>query len=191
MPGKFGAGQGGWPTVRYFNTATGYDGAPYQKKTSKSMCDELGDMTYMRAYVQASHLVAMLPMSPLPGKSRCFGHTFIGSRCFVLTLMGVTGSSEHSHVLVVGTGQVHRAGGEVLDHLVREVCSGASDAAFSFLPRFPRCNCSTRVHPPSTTPCSVDLSWVSSMVDSSALLSARPRVFVFVRTRTSPLSRRG
>ena len=42
IPGKFGAGQGGWPTVRYFNAETGYDGAPYKQKTSKSMCDELG-----------------------------------------------------------------------------------------------------------------------------------------------------
>ena len=46
IPGKFGAGQGGWPTVRYFNAETGYDGAPYKQKTSKSMCDELGDMEY-------------------------------------------------------------------------------------------------------------------------------------------------
>jgi len=52
MPSKFQAGMGGWPTVRYFNAQTGYDGAPYEKKTSKSMCDELGDMEYMRAYVQ-------------------------------------------------------------------------------------------------------------------------------------------
>lgn len=51
VPAKFGAGVGGWPTVRYFNTETGYDGAPYIKKTSKGMCDELGDVEYMRAYV--------------------------------------------------------------------------------------------------------------------------------------------
>jgi hypothetical protein len=30
----------------------GYEGAPYDKKTSKSMCDELGDIEYMRAYVK-------------------------------------------------------------------------------------------------------------------------------------------
>lgn len=52
MPGYFEAGKGGWPTVRYFNADTGYSGAPYQQKTSKSMCDELGDPTYMRAYVE-------------------------------------------------------------------------------------------------------------------------------------------
>jgi len=52
MPAKYAAGQGGWPTVRYFNAETGVDGAPYKQKTSKSMCDELGDMEYMRNYVQ-------------------------------------------------------------------------------------------------------------------------------------------
>lgn len=49
--GEYGAGAGGWPTVRYFNAQTGYKGAPYKQKTSKSMCDELGDMEYMRAYI--------------------------------------------------------------------------------------------------------------------------------------------
>ena len=28
------------------------DGAAYEKKTSKAMCDELGDLEYMRAYVE-------------------------------------------------------------------------------------------------------------------------------------------
>lgn len=51
MSPKFEAGKGGWPTVRYFNQETGYDGAPYIQKTTKSMCDELGDLEYMRAYV--------------------------------------------------------------------------------------------------------------------------------------------
>jgi len=44
-------GSGGWPTIRYFNKDTGYDGAPYKKKTSASMCDELGKVETMRAYV--------------------------------------------------------------------------------------------------------------------------------------------
>jgi len=48
---KYSPGAGGWPTVRYFNRETGYDGAAYTKKTSKSMCDELGDMEYMRGFV--------------------------------------------------------------------------------------------------------------------------------------------
>jgi hypothetical protein len=50
--GPYQAGAGGWPTVRYFNKATGYEGKPYDKKTSKAMCDELGDDQYMRAYVE-------------------------------------------------------------------------------------------------------------------------------------------
>jgi len=50
--GVHNPGAGGWPTIRYFNEETGYDGAPYKKKTSKSMCDELGDVTYMDGYVQ-------------------------------------------------------------------------------------------------------------------------------------------
>jgi hypothetical protein len=48
---KYNPGAGGWPTIRYFNKETGYDGATYTKKTTKSMCDELGDRQYMEAYV--------------------------------------------------------------------------------------------------------------------------------------------
>jgi len=47
----YNPGAGGWPTIRYFNAGTGYEGSPYDKKTSKSMCDELGDIDYMTAYV--------------------------------------------------------------------------------------------------------------------------------------------
>lgn len=49
--GNHNPGAGGWPTIRYFNKETGYEGASYEKKTSKSMCDELGDNTYMEDYV--------------------------------------------------------------------------------------------------------------------------------------------
>jgi cell pole-organizing protein PopZ len=52
--GPYQAGAGGWPTVRYFNKETGENGAPYKKKTSKAMCDELGDDSYMSAYVTES-----------------------------------------------------------------------------------------------------------------------------------------
>ena len=45
-------GQGGWPTIRYFNQDTGYGGAPYEKKTSAAMCEELGNVDNMRAYVE-------------------------------------------------------------------------------------------------------------------------------------------
>jgi hypothetical protein len=44
----------GWPTVRYFNQATGYDGAPYEKKTQKAVCDELGDLDTMRESVETA-----------------------------------------------------------------------------------------------------------------------------------------
>lgn len=50
--GDLSPGAGGWPTVRYFNKETGYDGKPYAKKTDKAMCDELGDNSYMQAYVE-------------------------------------------------------------------------------------------------------------------------------------------
>jgi len=48
----YSPGAGGWPTIRYFNKETGPDGAAYTKKTDKAMCDELGDMEYMTAYVE-------------------------------------------------------------------------------------------------------------------------------------------
>jgi len=50
--GNHNPGAGGWPTIKYFNKNTGYDGAAYTKKTDKSMCDELGDIEYMKAYVE-------------------------------------------------------------------------------------------------------------------------------------------
>lgn len=50
--GNHQPGAGGWPTIKYFNKDTGYDGAPYPKKTSKAMCEELGDEAMMQAYVE-------------------------------------------------------------------------------------------------------------------------------------------
>jgi hypothetical protein len=48
----YNPGAGGWPTIRYFNKKTGYAGAPYEKKTSKAVCDELGPSeTYMKDFV--------------------------------------------------------------------------------------------------------------------------------------------
>lgn len=41
-----------WPTIRYFNKETGKDGAPYEKKTDKAMCDELGDLDTMMEYIE-------------------------------------------------------------------------------------------------------------------------------------------
>jgi len=45
-------GAGGWPTIRYFNKETGLEGGTYVKKTSKAMCDELGNDEMMTAYVE-------------------------------------------------------------------------------------------------------------------------------------------
>jgi hypothetical protein len=50
--GNHSPGAGGWPTVRYFNKETGYEGRSYAKKTSKAMCEELGDQEYMRSFVK-------------------------------------------------------------------------------------------------------------------------------------------
>jgi len=50
--GNYNPGAGGWPTIRYFNKETGYEGAPYTKKTGGAMCDELGNDEYMQAYVE-------------------------------------------------------------------------------------------------------------------------------------------
>jgi len=50
--GNHNPGAGGWPTIRYFNQKTGYEGAPYTKKTDKAMCEELGSDETMQAYVE-------------------------------------------------------------------------------------------------------------------------------------------
>lgn len=49
--GDHNPGAGGWPTVRYFNKQTGYGGAAYKQKTSKRMCEELGDDEFMEGFV--------------------------------------------------------------------------------------------------------------------------------------------
>jgi len=46
-------GAGGWPTIRYYNKETGVLGKSYEKKTSDSMCDELGPKGgLMQAYIE-------------------------------------------------------------------------------------------------------------------------------------------
>eukprot|EP00588_Corethron_pennatum_P025888 CAMPEP_0194310964 /NCGR_PEP_ID=MMETSP0171-20130528/7944_1 /TAXON_ID=218684 /ORGANISM="Corethron pennatum, Strain L29A3" /LENGTH=236 /DNA_ID=CAMNT_0039064849 /DNA_START=12 /DNA_END=722 /DNA_ORIENTATION=- len=45
-------GVGGWPMVRYYNARTGAKGRPYVQKTDRSMCDELAEESYMKAYVE-------------------------------------------------------------------------------------------------------------------------------------------
>jgi len=50
--GNHNPGAGGWPTIKYFNKQTGYEGAAYKQKTQKSMCDELGQIDAMKAYIE-------------------------------------------------------------------------------------------------------------------------------------------
>ncbi|CAE7605365.1 unnamed protein product, partial [Symbiodinium microadriaticum] len=57
--GNHNPGAGGWPTIKYFNKDTGYDGAAYEKKTSKAMCDELGDVDTMEEYVVEAGNIAL------------------------------------------------------------------------------------------------------------------------------------
>jgi hypothetical protein len=45
-------GQGGWPTIRYFNKETGPEGASYEQKTEDAICTELGKEDFMIAYVE-------------------------------------------------------------------------------------------------------------------------------------------
>ncbi len=45
-------GQGGWPTLRYFNKETGYGGSKYAQKTSKRICEEMKDPAFVEAWVK-------------------------------------------------------------------------------------------------------------------------------------------
>lgn len=45
-------GFGGWPTIRYFNKETGYNGAGYKPRTELELFDELGSKEYMDEYVE-------------------------------------------------------------------------------------------------------------------------------------------
>mmetsp|Transcript_18017 Transcript_18017/g.27917 ORF Transcript_18017/g.27917 Transcript_18017/m.27917 type:complete len:86 (+) Transcript_18017:270-527(+) len=38
---KHQAGQGGWPTLKYYNNETGVAGAKYQQKTQQRVCEEM------------------------------------------------------------------------------------------------------------------------------------------------------
>jgi hypothetical protein len=58
------AGAGGWPTIKYFNKETGYEGLPYKQKTSEAMCTELGKIENMEAYVmEAGGVVSNMHVS--------------------------------------------------------------------------------------------------------------------------------
>lgn len=70
ITGHHNPGAGGWPTVRYFNKDTGYEGASYKKKTRKSMCDELGDKNFMQAYVEEAGQTSLCSLSTGAGCSK-------------------------------------------------------------------------------------------------------------------------
>ena len=55
--------------MRYFNKETGYEGAPYTKKTDKAMCDELGADEYMQAYVEEAGKTSLCKASDGEGCS--------------------------------------------------------------------------------------------------------------------------
>jgi hypothetical protein len=52
-------GQGGWPTIRYFNKETGPQGASYEKKTGDAMCTELGKEDNMIAYIEQAGMTSL------------------------------------------------------------------------------------------------------------------------------------
>lgn len=65
--GNHNPGAGGWPTVKYFNKDTGYEGRAYEKKTDMQMCSELGPgEKYMDEFIQekAGHVLGMTGCSP-------------------------------------------------------------------------------------------------------------------------------
>jgi len=67
--GNHNPGAGGWPTIRYFNKKTGIEGASYVQKTQKSMCDELGDISFMQAYVEEQGETSLCSVSTKAGCS--------------------------------------------------------------------------------------------------------------------------
>ena len=67
--GNHNPGAGGWPTIRYFNEKTGYEGAPYQKKTSDAMCTELGNLDNMQAYVEEAGETSLCSATDPEGSS--------------------------------------------------------------------------------------------------------------------------
>jgi hypothetical protein len=62
---KYGAGSGGWPTIKTFSAKSGETGAMYKQKTSKAVCDELKEVSAMEAYVKEA--VAAIRPPPVSG----------------------------------------------------------------------------------------------------------------------------
>jgi hypothetical protein len=67
--GDHNPGAGGWPTVKYFNKETGYQGKPYKQKTGDAMCDELGNDMYMQAHIEEAGATQLCRLSDGAGCS--------------------------------------------------------------------------------------------------------------------------
>jgi len=62
-------GAGGWPTIRYFNSATGLGGAPYPKVLEGAMCEVLGKDENMRAYIEEQGMTSLCSVETNAGCS--------------------------------------------------------------------------------------------------------------------------
>jgi len=48
---KHKAGQGGWPTLKFFNKETGLEGKNYVQKTDQRVCEEMKDPKMVARWV--------------------------------------------------------------------------------------------------------------------------------------------
>lgn len=67
-------GAGGWPTIRYYNTKTGYEGAfagdwKDENKLEGAMCDVFGKEENMQAYVEEMGMTSLCKASDGAGCS--------------------------------------------------------------------------------------------------------------------------
>lgn len=67
-------GAGGWPTIRYYNKKTGYEGAfagdwKDEKKLEGAMCDAFGKEENMQAYVEEMGMTSLCKVSDGAGCS--------------------------------------------------------------------------------------------------------------------------
>ncbi len=62
---KYGAGQGGWPTIKTFSSLSGPTGSFYKQKSKGAVCDELKVPSAMEAYIKEA--VAAVRPPPVSG----------------------------------------------------------------------------------------------------------------------------
>jgi len=111
---KGSPGAGGWPTIRYFNKKTGYDGGEYVKKTSDAMCTELGPgQPYLQQYIEEFGSTSLCSVATLEGctdKEKTFIETWKKKLADgtpaadvekqITRLSGMTGSSMKEELLL-------------------------------------------------------------------------------------------